>query len=553
MRSLLMLLLLLPALPGFAQWNNSASANNPIVTTVNTDNYPFTVPDGAGGVIVFFEKSDGISTDLYAQKINVDGTIAWGNTASPVLICNAIDYQIEIRAIPDGSGGSFLCWEDYRHDPDWGEIYVQHINSAGTSLWTTNGVRITSTPGRQEFLPFLCSDGAGGVIVAWGWDNLLDNLQVNAQRLDAAGSALWTANGVQVSPAPGFRVAQSIVPDGSNGAIISFTDTRNDPNGLSYTLVTTSDLVNTDVYAQKLSGSGVRLWGDNALPVCTAAGNQENFYLNAAVPDGAGGIVIVYDDGRNDVPDVNGNPTNLDIFAQRLNSSGVPQWAVNGVPFTTLANNQYFSALVADGANGFVACWNDESAGSVYSQRLNPSGTAMWTAGGVIVSPIAYPSYDPVLVADGSGNYVYCYTATNANTLEAQKLNSSGVLQWGNSGIVVCNANNALPIQQKMVLSDNGAVIVAWEDGRNASLDIYGSKILTTGILAGVGSFITIAAGDWNNPAIWQGGIVPSASSQVTVRHAVTVTTNASCYSVLLEQPGGNLTVNAGVTLAVTH
>ncbi len=555
MKRLLVLLFSLPVFPGFAQWSNSPSVNNPIVTTPTTDNFPFAVTDGVGGSIIFFQKA-GVSTDIYAQKINADGTIAWGSAATPVLICNAANQQYSVHAVADESGGAFLAWHDLRHDLANAEIYVQHINSSGTSLWTANGVRLTNTVSIDEFEPFLCLDGAGGVIVAWNWENFIDNIQVNAQRMNAAGTLIWTANGVQVCTAPGFRAGQAIVADAANGAIISFADTRNDPNGLLYSVFLNTDMVNTDVFAQRLSGTGVRLWGDNGLPVCNAPGNQENYYINAAVPDGAGGVVIAFQDGRNDVPDINGDATNNDLFAQRLNSAGAPQWTLNGVPLTTLPNNQYFSAMVADDVNGVVACWNDEFSENAYSQRLNPAGTAMWTAGGVIVSPLAYPSYDPVLVADGSGGYIYSYTAPLTNTLEAQKLNINGALQWGSGGIIVCNVNNALPGEHKMVLSDNGAAIIAWDDQRNAStnsFDIYGSKILSTGQLAGAGTFITIAAGNWNNPAIWQSGIVPSASSQVTVRHAVTVTANASCYSVLVEQPGGNLTVNAGVTLAVTH
>jgi hypothetical protein len=552
MKRLFFLILCSGFFSSYAQWNNSSVVNTPVVTTPDGDNFPFSVPDGAGGSIVLFEKT-GTQSDLYAQKINADGTIAWGSTTSPVAICTAASDQYRAVGIPDGSGGVFVCWYDFRFDFLRGEIYCQHLNSSGVPLWTANGIRVTETPGIDEYEPFLCSDGAGGVIVAWNWDNLTNNIQLNAQRIDASGTFLWPAGGVAVCTAAGFREGQGILPDGSNGAIITFTDSRNDP--VTYLNFVDLVRVNSDVFAQRLSGTGVRLWGDNALPVCTAPGNQESYYLSSVVSDGAGGAVICYDDGRNDVPDANGDPTNMNIFAQRINSTGLPQWATNGIPVTTAVGNQTFFSMVADGSNGFVAAWNYEDAGRVYSQRINTAGSVLWAVNGISVSPAGTSCYDPVVVADGSGNYIYGYTATTSNSLDAQKLDINGSLLWGPTGIKVCNAANAQPTSHTLVGSDNGAVIFAWEDARTTAnkYDLYASKVLANGSLAGAGTYITIANGNWNDPSIWQGGMVPAATSQVSVRHAVTVTGNASCYSLLVEAPGGNLTVNSGVALQVLH
>ena len=115
----------------------------------------------------------------------------------------------------------------------------------------------------------------GGIIISWNWDNRIDNIQVSSQRYNSAGTPLWNAAGVQASIAPGFRGGKDIISDGANGAIIAFTDSRNDPNGLNYDDFLNLNPVNEDVFAQRISATGTRLWGDNALPVCVAAGNQE--------------------------------------------------------------------------------------------------------------------------------------------------------------------------------------------------------------------------------------------------------------------------------------
>lgn len=64
---------------------------------------------------------------------------------------------------------------------------------------------------------------------------------------------------------------------------------------------------------------------------------------------------------------------------------------------------------------------------------------------------------------------------------------------------------------------------------------------------------VTIADGNWNNPATWNTGIVPSASSKAIVRHNVFVTANTNVWSLKVETVDGNLVVQAGVQFTVLH
>ncbi len=66
-------------------------------------------------------------------------------------------------------------------------------------------------------------------------------------------------------------------------------------------------------------------------------------------------------------------------------------------------------------------------------------------------------------------------------------------------------------------------------------------------------SFVSANDGNWDNPSTWVGGIVPAAGSVVVVRNNVTVQANASCYSLRLEGPNGNVIVKTGVQFIVLH
>ncbi|MEP7108461.1 MAG: hypothetical protein ABI760_10775 [Ferruginibacter sp.] len=556
MRKLLFLFLyLIGTQQAFSQWNNNTTINNLVANPAQSNSQSWCVTDGSGGSIIIFSSDD----DIYAQKISSAGNISWGSTSAPVLICNAINGQNFDNAIADGAGGAFIVWDDFRHDLDNGEIYMQQVNSAGVALWAANGIRVTNTPNNNDFSGYLCTDGSGGVIVYWNWDNNVNNTQTAAQRYNGAGVAQWTANGVAVSSSPGFRLGTGIVSDGASGAILFFMDSRDDLNGTDYDFLINNDIINLNIYAQRLNGSGVRLWTNNGVAVCTATSNQYDNGLNTAVSDGSGGAIYLFGDRRDDIPDMNGDPTNVDLYAQKLNSSGVAQWAANGVPVTRAAGNQVEESIASDGAGGIVASWQNESNPRIYSQKIISSGTANWTLNGILISPASSVSHDARLIADGAGNFIYGFLTDfgSETRLLAQKVNATGALQWGVNSAAVCNNTAGISALPAIVLSDNSGAILSWADSRNIAtgLDIFASKMLSSGILAGgsTSMFISTANGNWNNPATWVGGVVPSATAQVTVRHSVTVSASTTCKSLRVEQPAGNVIVNTGIKLTITN
>jgi hypothetical protein len=98
--------------------------------------------------------------------------------------------------------------------------------------------------------------------------------------------------------------------------------------------------------------------------VCAEGGVQQYAQL---VSDGAGGAVFTWQDERNGTSD---------IYAQRLNGSGVAQWTSSGVPVSTAGGVQSAPALASDGASGAILAWTDLRSGDsdTYAQRVERSG-----------------------------------------------------------------------------------------------------------------------------------------------------------------------------------
>ena len=146
--------------------------------------------------------------DIYAQRVSLGGAPQWAGNG--VAVCTAANDQVYPTIASDNAGGAIVAWRDERNigDPD---IYAQRLNGAGVPLWTAQGVALCAAAGMQD-APAATEDGAGGAIVAW-YDDRTASTDVYAQRVGAAGTMLWTANGAAVSTALQAQYCPAIAAD----------------------------------------------------------------------------------------------------------------------------------------------------------------------------------------------------------------------------------------------------------------------------------------------------------------------------------------------------
>lgn len=191
--------------------------------------------------------------------------------------------------------------------------------------------------------------------------------------------------------------------------------------------------------------------------------------------DGSGGAILVWQDFRN---------INDDIYAQRINSAGTVQWTADGVAIATPINSQTTPKIVSDGSGGAIMVWF--SVADIYAQRINSSGATQWTADGIVICNASSTQSNPDLVSDGAGGAIFSWidTRTNGTTgwdIYAQRVNSAGVVQWTANGVVVCNAAGDQKAQS-MVSDDSSGALIAWQDLRtDASGDIYCQRMFPNG------------------------------------------------------------------------
>src|SRR5262245_21234404 len=244
----------------------------------------------------------------------------WQPDGTPMT--SALNEQSTVRMVADGSGGAIMVWSDWRSNNS--DIFAQRVNALGIPQWNPDGVVICNQGGYQSY-PSIVSDGAGGVIMAWHDGRSGIPYDIYVQRVNAAGVVQWTANGVALCAAVNDQAYPSLVSDGAGGAIAAWMDYR---SGVGW-----------DIYARRVNASGVPQWVADGVALCTAGNNQIDPRI---VSDGAGGAIASWEDYR-----AGAFP---DVFAQRVSSTGVPQWLGNGFSVCTAANVQANPDILADGA-----------------------------------------------------------------------------------------------------------------------------------------------------------------------------------------------------------
>jgi hypothetical protein len=365
-------------------------------------------------------------------------------------------------------------------------LLVLGLSASARADWTLNGSLVGGRG--AAYASAIVSDGAGGVIVAWS-ELRASDYDVYARRIDANGNMLWTSDGVAVCTAPLQQQEVQMVSDGAGGAIIAWRDFR---------------AAQDDVYAQRVSSTGAMMWAANGVAICTNVSTQAGVGM---VSDGAAGAIITWQDAR---------AGNWDIYARRINAAGNPQWNADGNVVCALISSQVGPVPIADGSGGVIIGWNDfrNTDIDIYAQRLNSSGAAQWTANGVSI--FGPPGNEGALagVSDGAGGALFtCYSQVTPPPLQqmmgtvvfkdiyAQRVNSAGAKLWA-GGVSVCTANDEQG-SPRIIGDGTGGAIIAWEDFRNGTdLNIYAQRVTAFGITQWTYNGVALCAANGNQTGI---------------------------------------------------
>jgi len=318
--------------------------------------------------------------DAFAKQ----GESEWQLNGIP--LTSVPNFQVLPKIVNDGEGGAIVVWQDERGgevNRQYWDIYAQRVDSNGVILWQENGIPVSALPEYQAY-PVIISDGEGGAIIAWlDWRSYFEGrvVDIYAQKLSMGGVGLWEVNGLGVTTEWGEQEIYTVLSDADGGALFPWMDARR-------------PYPEVDIYAQKVSREGRRLWQEGGVPVCTAPGFQT---LPFASSDGHGGMIVNWYDTRE------GRKT----YAQRLNSMGQPMWTENGVLIGALSGIISYGGIVSDGQDGAIIDWSAPD--GIRIQRLDSIGQKRWGVNGILIFPPGEGDFIdpyPKLVSNNKGGAI---------------------------------------------------------------------------------------------------------------------------------------------------
>ena len=486
---------------GAQAWSGTGA---PVCTAPGKQYQAQVASDGAGGAFVgWSDQRPGASTsDVYLTRVGPDGAPSPGWPANGILVCAAPGAQLLYSMAPDGSGGVFLAWEDYRAGV-FSDVYGHHVLADGlfAAGWPVDGLGIAVFMEEQRD-PKVISDGAGGAFFVWADARTYSFSQrdVYAQRVDGHGTLAsgWAANGTRVTNASTYDFGPRAIADPDGGLYVTWT----------------RGLAGQDVGAQHLNATGAphATWPDTGIVLCGVTGDQGGAAL---APAPGGSAIAVWKDSRN----YTAGSTETNFFAVRFgpDTSRAAGWPRDGVELYSTTHGISAPFGAADDAGGLLFMW-----GELVSATDEDLFVMHVDSAGIVVTSIAFPdgivpvcpdpSYQhPVsIVPDGAGGIYVGWTDYRADPSFAnpdpyvQHVTAGAALAPGWPATGVALTSELTPEGETLPVAVAGGVIAVWTRGSGSGADLFASFVGLDGVVPALVSLVSSEASPGRVRIAWQ-------------------------------------------------
>ena len=445
--------------------------------------------DGENYLVVWADNRGG--GDVYGARIASDGTVL-----DPSGIRIAIGrHTCLLPVVIFGDKNYFVVWEHVA-DYDNHNIYGTRVSKEGIVL-DPNGIAISTAEQSQEENPAIAFDG-NNYFVVWQDSrnevNYTVDYDIYGSRVSEEGIVL-DPDGIAISVATNRQEEPSIAFDGTNYLVL-WNDLQS--GGFS------------DLYGARIAPTGEVL-APNRIAISEAAKSQR---FSSIAFDG-NNYFAVWQDGR--------NGSYSDLYGARISPLGTVL-DPDGIAISIAQGNQQTPAIAFDGRNFFVV-WRDsrnewstsDVDRDIYGARVTQEGVVLDTEGIAIATDGPY-HYDPVIAFDGT-NYLIAWTDGRNGPLfnsdiYGVQIADTGELLDSDGLLISAAANHQI---SPSVAFDGSNYLIVWQDYRNDSYDIYGSRVTSTGaVLDPNGILISATINDETTPdvafdgtnylVVWQDG-----------------------------------------------
>lgn len=487
MKNLILLLLALFILPLslLAQWSTNPAVNNTICNLSGEQAIPKVATCANGDTYIGFFSNEAGNYNVRLQRLDVQGNLMWA--ANGILISQhpQESWLTDWDMTCDVANHCILVFNDIRTGNT--NIVGYRISPAGAFVWGTNGIQLSNSAA-FNVAPKVTATAAGNAIVVWQADNVCI-----IQKISPAGALQWGTNGITLTSANRMSWPQ-LLPVGADEVILKYFD---DAGSTMYPT--------RHVFAQKYSASGAPVWGSPAA-ISTAGGISSWTQIFPFINDGNDGFYIAWHDDRD-------NNMRASVFVQHIGPSGNLLFPADGVEASNVSSmNHYYAKLaLPTGSSSVFVYWNemngDQNQWGIFGQKINSTGVVQWAPAGMSFIPVSTTNVYPYEARKSPTDMVLFYeeyAGAVSGLIKAMRISTTGTFLWTPAQKTMCSvlSEKVHPAVNEFA---NNQWIATWEDDRSGNKDIYaqniqlngdlGPVVITTGTIAGI---ITLSGGTGN-------------------------------------------------------
>ena len=452
---------------------------------------------------------------------------AWGQWSSNPNVNLALSDipnadQVQPKVVPLADNGFFVSWFNNNPNdppPNGYDTYLQRLDLNGYEQFVHDGLQIAKLTNSSTEDYGLDIDTQGNALLAFLDTREGASQQVTVTKVSPSGQQLWGPTGIQLTSGSPNAHQPKVAGTSDGGVVVAWTaygptysfivlqkfDANGNPQWASNALqnngiilsenkadYTVSDLHASDngsvivsfsrdtgfrsnryLYANKFSASGQLLWGAKHVHVWDG-GSLQLGNFPSFISDGNGGAVFSW---------YSSSPS-LQVYVQHINSAGTEIFPHNGVVASTNASNSRVSPSVdyrPSTQEIFVSYEEEDSFQSmsgVYAQKFNSTGTRQWGDTGLVIVPLQAADAEifqrTVQIGDGAFVFWVDQQVTEIGTIQGIRLNNDGSQYCGQFAV---SSNLAEKSRPWTAIVSNMNTVVAFQDYRDGNSNLYMQNI----------------------------------------------------------------------------
>ncbi len=471
----------------FGQWTNDPSTNTAISTLPGEDAIPKVASLPNGDTYVSFYANENGNYNIRLQKLNKYGVPYWNNNGILISDNPSMSWLTDWDMTVSQDSCAILVFQDIRTGNN--DIFAYKISPNGDFVWGNDGLQLTDDVA-FDASPKVEVTNSNNTIIAWSSENVTKIAKISPE-----GDLLFGGNEIILSEDDISISWPQILPVGDDDFILKYYR----DSGQSWSPI-------RKLYAQRYDSDGNTIW-ENPTQINEAAGISAWTQILGMCSDGNQGFFITWHDDR-DMNNIS------QVYLQHVLNDGSLGYAQDGIEVSTRPSRQrYISAISFNQENQKVSVfWRetniDQNIDGIYAQQFDLEGNPQWDANDVQICPFGGNMFYLIGVQQSQNNIIVFYeesfpsSAIN-NMLKAKAINQDGEFVWSPEESTICSVESEKIHPNIGNLTQNQWVL-AWEDRRNESTDIYAQNINISGELgntvspSGISGQITLNEGTAN-------------------------------------------------------